>query len=90
MPSEIIQKRKVKGFDQMLFVEDVAIILRRPVRWVRENLINSGVLPSIRIGGNSVRIKPSAFEKFMDNQNNGFRSTQSSGSYQKARFMGDS
>ena len=72
-------ERKAKGFDRMLTQEDIAFVISRPVRWVREKLLKTGVIKSVRFGGNSYRVTQANFAEFIAHGNTGFRSSPSSG-----------
>lgn len=62
---------KVKGVDRMLTQEDIAIILQRPVRWVRQSLLGAGIIKSARIG-HSFIVKRTVFEAWVDKGCPGF------------------
>jgi hypothetical protein len=70
---------KVKGFDRMLSPADIAIVIGRPVRWVREKLIKTGVIASLKFGGNSVRVRADDFRTYLDKGATGFRNAKPSG-----------
>lgn len=69
---------KVKGIDKMLTQEDVAAIISRPVRWVREQLLSTGVLKSTKFGAREYRIRPIDLTDLVARGNAGFRSTKPS------------
>ena len=60
----------------MLTPEDIAIIIQRPVRWVREKLFQTGVLRSVRFGANEWRTKREWFEAMLEKGATGFRHVQ--------------
>lgn len=69
----------VKGIAVMLTAEDVAEVLRKPVRFVREKLLKTGSLPSVKLGGNSWRVDPDAFRAWQARGATGFRFAKGSG-----------
>ncbi len=70
--------KAVCGVECLLDPGQVATVLGRPVRWVRENLLKSGSLRALRLGGNSWRVRPSELQKWID-KNQGWRHAQPSG-----------
>ncbi len=72
----------VKGVDKMLDQNDVAMVIGKPVRWVREHLLKTRLLRAVKMGGNSWRIRPEDLERLIERGNLGFNSSPSSGSYQ--------
>lgn len=66
--------KTVKGIEPMLTQEDIAQVIDKPVRWVRENLLATGVLESACFGGNSYRVQPAVFRKWCERGCPGFKS----------------
>lgn len=62
----------VKGFERWLTQEDIALVLGMSVRWVRENLLKTSVLPCTPFGPNSYRVRPADFRHWQDNGCPGF------------------
>lgn len=50
---------------KLLTQEDIAVILCRPVRWVRENLLATGIIKSVRLGKSSYRVSPDVFDEWV-------------------------
>jgi len=73
----------VQGVEKLLTMNDVAMLIDRPVRFVREKLIRTGVLPHVMFGGNSVRIRPADYSKMIEKGATGFGSAKPS-----SRFRG--
>lgn len=71
--------RTVKGFERMLTLNEVAEVLQRPVRYVREDLVKPGILPAKKLGGNSWRVHPVAFRNWLESGVTGARFAQPSG-----------
>lgn len=69
----------VKGLEAMLTAEDVARLVSRPVRWVRENLLKTGAIRAKRMGGNCWRVPPAAYREWEANGATGARFARSSG-----------
>ncbi len=65
--------REVKGFERMLTQEDIAQVLDKPVRWVRERLLVTGVIKAAKFGEASYRIRPEIFRAWLDKGCPGFR-----------------
>lgn len=70
--------RKVKGLDPLLTIRDVALLAGKPERFMR-NLIKSGALRAIKLGGNSWRIQPAEWTRFLEKGATGFRHARPSG-----------
>ena len=70
---------RINGFDMMLTVAEVAAIIRKPARFVREQLIRPGILKAIKFGGNSYRIRPSDLARMLETGPAGFRHVRGSG-----------
>lgn len=51
----------IKGIDNMLTLQDVAALIGKPIRFVRERLVNTGVLKAKRITSRDYRIRPQDF-----------------------------
>lgn len=56
----------VKGIACLLDVGEVARVLGRPERWVREQLLKTGLLRSVRLGGNSFRVRPCDLSEWIE------------------------
>lgn len=69
----------VKGIAVMLTAEEVAEVLRKPVRFVREKLLKTGSLPGVKLGGNSWRVDPERFREWQARGATGFRFAKGSG-----------
>jgi excisionase family DNA binding protein len=69
----------MQGDEFLLTVEDVAKRIGKPVRFVREKLIKTGDLPHIKFGGNSIRIRPEEYRKYLDRGLTGFKHASPSG-----------
>ena len=65
--------KAVKGIEPMLTQEDIAMVIDKPVRWVREHLLATGVLDSACFGGNSYRVTQATFRRWLDKGCPGFR-----------------
>ena len=75
----------VKGVDRMLTAAEVAEIIRKPVKFVRDKLLVPGVLKGIKLGGNGWRVRPSDLDRFIDGGATGFRSAGQSGLHMRGR-----
>ena len=64
--------RDVKGFERLLTQEDIALVVDKPVRWVRERLLVTGVIRSVRFGEASYRVRPEVFRAWLDKGCPGF------------------
>lgn len=69
----------VKGIEAMLTAEEVAALLKRPARFVREKLLKTGVLKGVRLGGNCWRVDPAEYRDFVARGVTGFRFARPSG-----------
>lgn len=65
--------RDVKGFERMMTQEDISLVVEKPVRWVREHLLVTGVIKSVRFGGASYRVRPEVFRAWLDKGCPGFK-----------------
>lgn len=74
---------KIRGMDKLLTLDDVAEIIGKPTRWVRDKLIKTSVLPSVKFGGNSIRIRPADLEKMLARGTTGYTHAQPSGAYRR-------
>ena len=74
--------KTVCGVEVLMDPGQVAIVLGRPVRWVRESLLKPGLLRSVRLGGNSWRVRPSELARWIES-NHGFRHSRPSGGCRK-------
>lgn len=54
----------IKGVAPLLTVNDLALLMNKPTRFVR-GLIKSGALKAIKLGGNSWRVTPAEFDRFV-------------------------
>lgn len=70
---------RVRGIEVMLTLPEVAAVVRRPVRYVRESLVKPGILPAKKLGGNSWRVRPEALREWMESGATGARFARSSG-----------
>jgi len=59
-------RKEVKGFEQFLTPEDIAFLLQRPVRYVRETLLKRRVIRATKTGGNSWRVVPADFRGWIE------------------------
>ena len=75
----------IKGCERLLTAEEVAALIGKPVRFVREELLKPGVLKGKKFGGNSWRIPPRAFRDFIEKGETGFRHAAPSGGRRAAR-----
>lgn len=75
----VVGGKSVRGVECLLDPGQVATVLGRPVRWVREQLLQTGVLRSCRLGGNSYRVAPSELREFIA-RGHGWRHSRPSGS----------
>jgi hypothetical protein len=78
--------KTVCGVEVLMDPGQVAIVLGRPVRWVRESLLKPGLLRSVRLGGNSFRVRPSELARWIESNiesNQGFRHSRPSGGCRK-------
>lgn len=69
----------VRGFERLLTLAEVAQVLRRPVRYVREQLVAPGILPAKKLGGNSWRVRPEVFRRWLEAGETGSRFARPSG-----------
>lgn len=66
----------VKSSDRLLNQNDVAILIGRPVRWVREKLFKTGVLRSVRFGANEWRTKREWLDAMIERGATGFKNAK--------------
>ena len=74
----VMQKPKVKGFDPLLTVNDLSLLMGKPTRFVL-GLIKSGAIKAIKLGGNSWRVRPEEWTRFVEKGATGFRHARPSG-----------
>lgn len=65
MEGMVVERKTVKGFEQFLSSEDIAFLLQKPVRYVREQLLVSKIIKATKAGGNSWRIVPDDFRRWI-------------------------
>jgi hypothetical protein len=70
--------------DFLLTIDDVASRLKKPARWVREKLVKTGLLKTIKLGGNSDRITLEAYRNFVRAGVTGCRHATPSGRWNTA------
>ncbi|HRR33986.1 MAG TPA: helix-turn-helix domain-containing protein [Kiritimatiellia bacterium] len=68
----------IKGVAPLLTVNDLALLMNKPTRFVR-GLIKSGALKAIKLGGNSWRVTPAEFDRFVAKGATGYRHAAPSG-----------
>jgi len=61
---EVLERKTVKGFEQFLTPEDIAFLLQRPVRYVRESLLIPRIIRATKTGGNSWRVDPDEYRRW--------------------------
>lgn len=71
-------KPLVKGFDPLLTVGDLAVLMSKPTRFVLK-LIKTGALRGIKLGGNSWRVRPEEWRRFTECGATGYRHARPSG-----------
>ena len=73
----------IKGCERLLTVRDLSLLLRKPERWVRENIVSTdgkeGYIKGFKLGGNSIRVHPEAYRAYVKKGATGFNSAPSSG-----------
>ena len=74
-----VQVQKVRGVERLLTENDIAILIGRPVRWVREKLLKTKILPSVKFGGNSYRVQMRHYVEMLDKGKTGFNHAPPSG-----------
>ena len=62
--TEAARKPSVKGVEALLTVNDLALLMQKPTRFVR-SLIKSGALRGIKLGGNSWRVTRAEWDRFI-------------------------
>ena len=62
---ETLERKSVKGFEQFLTPEDIAVLLQRPVRYVRESLLIPKIIRATKTGGNSCRVHPDDYRRWI-------------------------
>jgi len=78
-------KPRVKGFDPLLTVNDLALLMGKPTRFVLR-LIKSGALKAIKLGGNSWRVRPEEWRRFTEKGATGYRHARPSGGIRPGMF----
>lgn len=58
-------RRAACGVERLLAPEDVAEVIQRPVRYVRERLLNSGELPAVRFGKRGWRVRRADLDEWL-------------------------
>lgn len=61
---QAFSRRTIKSFEQFLTPEDIASLLQRPVRYVRESLLLTKVIRATKTGGNSWRVDPDEWRRW--------------------------
>ncbi len=56
----------IKGCEEMLTPEEVATLIKRPVRYVIRQLIKSGVLQAKKTSAREYRIRPVDFRRWQE------------------------
>ena len=69
----------------MLTPEDISAIIQRPVRFVREKLLKTGVLRSVKFGASGYRVRPQDFTAMIDRGATGFNNARPSGRWNRKR-----
>ena len=59
--------------EPLLTPEDIAIAIKRPVRWVREHLLKTGKLRCMRFSATCWRVRREDFEALVEKGAPGFR-----------------
>ena len=67
------QRSKVKGVEKLLTQEDIAEVLAVNVRFVREQLIQTGLIPSFSLGPRSYRVRPRDLQVYIEKGCPGFK-----------------
>lgn len=81
----VMQKPKVKGFDPLLTVNDLSLLMGKPTRFVL-GLIKSGAIKAVKLGGNSWRVSPEEWTRFVEKGATGFRHARPSGGIRPGMF----
>jgi excisionase family DNA binding protein len=76
--TEAARKPTVKGVEALLTVNDLALLMQKPTRFVR-SLIKSGALRGIKLGGNSWRVTRAEWDRFISEGATGHRFARPSG-----------
>lgn len=71
-------REPIKGIDPMCTIADLAQIMDRPKRWVREKIVNGRLIPQAA-GGNAARFRPLDVKAWIDKGCPGLRNLQTSG-----------
>lgn len=64
---------EIKGCERLLTAGDVAALIGKPARFVRKELLEPGILKGKKFGGNSWRVDPKEFRRFVERGETGFR-----------------
>jgi len=77
----VLERRRgeTKGFEWMLTVKDIAKILGKTDRWVKDEMIKPKAVRWIKVGGNGHRVYPASFRAWLDKGATGFNSAEPSG-----------
>ena len=60
------QAKTVMGVECLLDAGQVAMVLGRSTRWVRDALLKTGKLKALRLGAYSYRVRPSDLQSWID------------------------
>jgi len=74
----------IKGCEKMLTAKEVSEVLGKPVKWVRDELLCTGILKGIKLGGNSWRVRPSELNRYTGSSATGFKHETPSGRWHGA------
>lgn len=74
--------------EKLLTQEDIAERAGKSVPWVRKHWLKSGLLRSVKVGGNGYRVRPVWWVEFIESGNTGFRHASTSGRWHGAREQG--
>ena len=81
----VMKKPKVKGFDPLLTVNDLSLLMGKPTRFVL-GLIKSGAIKAVKLGGNFWRVRPEEWTRFVEKGATGFRHARPSGGIRPGMF----
>lgn len=60
--------QKAISDDDLMTPEDIAVLIKKPVRYVREQLIQTGRLPAVCFGRNSYRVERREFRLMLERE----------------------
>ena len=73
----------VKGIERLLTLPDLKVLLGKPPQFIREKLLLTGILKGFKLGGNSWRVTPAEYERFIRSGATGFKHALPSGQHKR-------